>query len=329
MTSSGSDRSGEFALIAELFAPLATAAGGFGLKDDAALATPPAGFDLVATTDALVEGVHFFASDPPELIARKALRVNLSDLAAKGCAPAGYLMGLSIPASVTMEWLQTFARGLAQDQTTFGVSLLGGDTTSTPGALTVAITAFGHVPAGTMLRRGGAHVGDLVFVSGTVGDAGAGLGCLKGESSLSGHPLNYLIDRFQVPQPRLALGQKLVGIAFASIDVSDGLIADLGHIADVSGVRIVLDAARIPISRALKSSWQKPAVGLVEAVTAGDDYEIAFTAPPEKRGAIADAAAASGVPVTEIGTVQSGEGVVLLDEAGDEIPLNRTGYTHF
>jgi thiamine-monophosphate kinase len=329
MTSSGSELPGEFALIAELFAPLATAAGAFGLKDDAAIATPPAGFDLVVTTDALVEGVHFFASDAPELIARKALRVNLSDLAAKGCTPAGYLMALSLPASLEMEWLKAFARGLAQDQDAYGISLLGGDTTSTPGPLTVAIAAFGQVPAGKMLRRGGAQAGDLVFVSGTIGDAGAGLACLKGESSLSGDARDYLIERFQLPQPRLALGKKLVGIVSASLDVSDGLIADFGHIADVSAVRIAIEAMRIPISAALRNSWQDPAAGLAQAVTAGDDYEIAFTAPPENREAIAAAAATSGVPIAEIGRVAIGRGVVLLDQSGVEIPLKQGGYTHF
>lgn len=329
MTNSGSSRPGEFALIAELFAPLATAPGAFDLKDDAAIATPPPGSDLVVTTDALVEGVHFFGSDPPELVAKKALRVNLSDLAAKGCAPAGYLMALSIPSSVTMEWLKAFAHGLAEDQHVFAISLLGGDTTSTPGPLTIAITAFGHVAAGKMLRRGGARIGDLVFVSGTIGDAGAGLACLKGESCLSGHARDYLVRRFQLPEPRLALGKRLVGITSASLDVSDGLIADLGHIAEVSGVRIVLDATRIPTSPALKSSWRNPPQGLLTAVTAGDDYEMAFSAPPQKHDAVAEASVQAGIPVTEIGKVLRGQGVVLLGEAGAEIPLTRIGYTHF
>jgi thiamine-monophosphate kinase len=329
MTSSGSELPGEFALIAELFVPLATAPGAFGLQDDAAIATPPAGLDLVITTDALVEGVHFFAADPPELIAKKALRVNLSDLAAKGCTPVGYLMALSIPVAANMQWLKAFARGLAQDQDAYGLSLFGGDTTSTPGPLTVAITAFGHGPAGKMLRRGGAKLGDLVFVSGTIGDAGAGLECLKGESSLSGGARDHLIERFQLPQPRLALGNSLLGIASASLDVSDGLIADLGHIADVSSVRIAIEAERVPISSALKNSWRNPQPGLLAAITAGDDYEIAFTAPPENRAAIAAAAATSGVPIAEIGRVTTGQGVVLLDEAGAEIAVKKGGYTHF
>lgn len=330
MTNSGSDRPGEFALIAELFAPLATAVGAFALTDDAAIATPPPGYDLVVTTDALVEGMHFFSGDPAEAIARKALRVNLSDLAAKGCTPAGYLMALSVPATRDMAWLRAFARGLQDDQERFRISLLGGDTTSTPGPLSIAITAFGHVPMGKMLQRSGAQAGDVVFVSGTIGDAGAGLACLKdGCDLVRVEAREHLIGRFRAPQPRLALGKLLVGIASASIDVSDGLIADLGHIAEVSAVRIMVDSVRAPFSSALRETWRTTEAGIIAAVTAGDDYEIAFTAPAKARNAVAEAAMQSGVTVTKIGHVVSGKGVALLDPAGAEIPLTRTGYTHF
>jgi thiamine-monophosphate kinase len=330
MTNSGSDRPGEFALIAELFAPLAKLPGAFGLKDDAAIATPPAGHDLVVTTDAIVEGVHFFATDPPELIVKKALRVNLSDLAAKGCTPAGYLMALSLPMAVDMAWLRAFAGGLEEDQKAFAISLLGGDTTSTPGPLTIAITALGHVPAGRMIRRNGARVGDRVFVSGTIGDAGAGLAYLKNETaSLSEEDRRVLTRRFQLPEPRLSLGRHLLGIATSAIDVSDGLVADLGHIADVSGVGILIHAGRVPISPALKNSWQETTNDVSRAVCAGDDYEIAFTAAPENRDAVASAAAKAGVSVAEIGRVESGQGVSLLDESGAEIPIEHRGYTHF
>ena len=330
MTNSGSDRLTEFALIAELFAPLATAPGAFGLTDDAAIATPPAGFDLVVTTDALVEGVHFFSGDPPDLIAKKALRVNLSDLASKGCSTAGYLMALSIPEAIDMNWLRAFASGLADDQNSFGISLLGGDTTSTPGPLTIAITAMGHVPAGGMLRRSRAQVGDAVFVSGTIGDAGRGLAWLENElSSLAREDRDYLVHRFRVPEPRLELGRALVGIGSSSIDISDGLIADLGHVAETSGVQIAIEAARVPVSPALNRSWTDPVAGLLKAVAAGDDYEIAFTAPAKMRDAVASAAEQSGTLVTEIGHVQRGAGVRLLDESGRDIPIARAGYTHF
>ncbi len=330
MTNSASERPGEFALIAELFAPLADAPGAFGLTDDAAIVTPPAGHDLVATTDALVEGVHFFAEDPADLIAKKALRVSLSDLAAKGCAPAGYLLALSLPARIEMSWLRAFAGGLHDDQRAFGLSLLGGDTTTTPGPITIAITAFGHVPAGAMLRRTGARPGDIVFVSGTIGDSGGGLVCLKdGGAALQEHHRAFLVGRFQVPQPRIALGHALLGLASASIDVSDGLIADLGHIAETSGVRVDVEAERLPLSTALASVWPDRMDRIVRAATAGDDYEIAFTAPPENRDAVLGLAASAGVPVTQIGQVRSGEGAVLLDTDRRQIPIDRPGYVHF
>jgi thiamine-monophosphate kinase len=329
MTNSVSRRPGEFELIAKLFAPLATAPGALGLTDDAALATPPAECDLVVTADALVEGVHFFRSDPPDLIARKALRVNLSDLAAKGCKPSGYLLVLSIPEWIDGAWLEQFANGLRADQETFGVSLMGGDTTSTPGPLTIAITAFGHVPQGAMLRRSGARPGDLVFVSGTIGDAGGGLACLKGEgASLSVMEREYLVRRFQIPEPRLALGRTLLGVASAALDVSDGLLADLGHIAEVSSTRIEVDAARIPLSTALHALWPGND-GLAHAATAGDDYEIAFSAPSDQQEPVMQKAEAAGVLVTEIGRVVAGEGVVLLDPGGRPIPVSKPGFTHF
>ncbi len=252
MTSSSSDRRpGEFELIAELFAPLSKGApGAFDLTDDAAVLAPPPGHELVLKTDAIVEGVHFFRTDPPGAIAQKALRVNLSDLAAKGAEPAGYLMALLLPDWPDKAWLHAFADGLAADQATFGLSLMGGDTSATPGPLAVSISAFGFVPAGAMIRRAGAQPGDLVFVSGTIGDAGGGLAVLKGNRSVP-----ELVARYRLPEPRLALGPALRGIASASLDVSDGLMADLGHIAEVSKVRIEVDAARIPLSKALRSLW--------------------------------------------------------------------------
>ena len=328
MTNSSSERPGEFDLIAELFAPLATHPGAFGLTDDAAVLTPPAGHELVLKTDAIVEGVHFLPGDPADTVAKKALRVNLSDLAAKGAAPIGYMLALSIPSRVGMDWLHGFAFGLREDQGTFGISLFGGDTTSTPGPISIAISAFGHVPAGSMLRRAGAQPGDLAFVSGTIGDAGGGLACLKGEgSSLEESEREFLIRRFRVPEPRLALGAALRGTASASLDVSDGLMADLGHIADVSRVRIVVESVRLPLSPALLALKGADAASI--AAAAGDDYEIAFTAPPFQRARIAEIAARSGVQVTEIGRVETGAGVTLTDPSGRKIPLTHKGFTHF
>src|SRR5882724_388185 len=333
MTSSNSEPRAlsEFALIAKLFAPLAAKSeGAFGLKDDAATLRLPPGSELVVTVDALVEGVHFLRDDPAELIAKKALRVNLSDLAAKGAHASHYLLALSLPAWVGDAWLTRFAAGLAEDQARYGVTLLGGDTTATPGPLTLSITALGSIPAGCMLRRAGAKPGDLVFVSGTVGDAGAGLEMLQGKTpGLPSVAREYLIQRYRLPEPRFALGRSLVGIASAALDVSDGLIADLGHIAEVSGVHIVIDAPLVPLSAELASLWGRKSQGLLRAATAGDDYELAFTAPPAVRAAVAAAARASGVAVQEIGRVEAGLGVELIDEAGRAIAVDRPGFTHF
>ena len=321
MTNSSSDRPPEFELIAKLFAPLSkNAPGAFDLTDDAAVIAPPSGHELAITTDALVAGVHFRESDPPDTVAKKALRVNLSDLAAKGAEAIGYLLALSLPKQTNTRWLEEFARGLREDQDEFGISLYGGDTTSTPGPLTLALTAFGNVPIGTMLRRNGAKAGDLVFVSGTIGDAGAGL---KSASS------DYLVSRYRVPTPRMALGVALRGIASASLDVSDGLLADLGHIAETSGVQIDVEASRVPLSAELERIAGNTVQVIVEAATAGDDYEIAFTAPASKREAMFEAAKRAITPVTEIGRVLAGEGVRLLDAQGGVIPVPRLGFVHF
>ena len=329
MTNGSTDRRpGEFELIAALFAPLSQKApGAFGLTDDAAVFAPPPGYEVVLTTDAIVEGVHFLRDDPPDAVARKALRVNLSDLAAKGAEPAGYLMTLLLPEWPDMTWLGGFARGLAADQAEFGLSLMGGDTSATPGPLAISITAFGIVPGGAMIRRAGAKPGDVVFVSGTIGDAGGGLAVLKGTDLPNAH--QELVARYRIPLPRTALGQRLRGIASASLDVSDGLIADLAHMAETSRVRIEVDAQRIPLSKPLKVLWGEGIEAVSRAAIAGDDYEIAFAAPVERRPDIAATAASSGTAVSEIGRVVAGEGVVLLDASGREVALPHAGYTHF
>ncbi len=310
----------EFGLIAKHFAPLATHPGALALTDDACVLKQEAGRETVVTADALTAGVHFLPDDPPNLIASKALRVNLSDLAAKGAEPVGYLLALALPQSTDEAWLAEFARGLGEDQRAFGVSLLGGDTTATPGPLTIAITALGTVAAGAMIRRSGARAGDHVFVSGTIGDAGAGLKLRQDGNAGDA----YLVGRYQQPTPRLRLGRALRGVATASLDVSDGLLADLGHIAAVSGVRIVVAAGAVPRSEALRRFDPD---GVVRAVTAGDDYEIAFTAPSFE--AVEAAAMAAQTPVGRIGEVEPGQGVVLLDGQGREIPVTRAGFTHF
>ena len=334
MTSHSSNpprRLGEFAMIAKLFAPLAASnPGALGLSDDAATVQVPSDQELVVTKDMLVEGVHFLRDDPPDLLAKKALRVNLSDLAAKGATPRNYLLGLSLAPWIGDEWLARFAAGLAEDQKRFGVALSGGDTTVTSGPLTISITALGTVPLGRMIRRKGARPRDAVFVTGTIGDAGAGLAVLKGEGvGLSDFNRSALISRYQLPEPRVALGRQLLGIASSALDVSDGLLADLGHIAKVSEARIAIDATKIPVSDATQALWGQSQETIVRAATSGDDYEIAFTAPASARSRIEELSKSSGVAITEIGRVEAGTGAHLLDGKGKPIPVSRAGFTHF
>ncbi|MDE2462260.1 MAG: thiamine-phosphate kinase [Alphaproteobacteria bacterium] len=316
-------RPGEFELIAQLFAPLTRGApAALGLKDDAALIRMAAEDELVVTTDGLVEGVHFLAGDPAHTIAQKALRVNLSDLAAKGAEPVGYFLTLMLPSERPFAWIRDFASGLAADGEQFGLPLLGGDTTATPGPFALSVTALGRVPRGGMIQRAGARAGDLVFVSGTLGDAGAGLELARAAMP---EPAE-LVARYRIPEPRLGLGQALRGLATAGLDVSDGLIADLGHIAEVSGVAIVVDAERLPLSRAIRALWGSDAP--LRAAVCGDDYELAFTVATANRLEVLERARASGTVVSEIGRVEAGSGVRLL-AAGRQLPLAKGGWTHF
>lgn len=314
----------EFELIANVFAPLARSKGALGLKDDVALLQVRAGHDLVLTTDTIVEGIDFLPTDPPDTIARKALRVNLSDLAAKGAEPFGYLLTLMLRKRTDSAWLRKFASGLRADQKKFGFTLLGGDMSGTPGPLSVSVTAFGHVPRGKAILRNGAKPGDIVFVTGTIGDSGGGLAALK-----NGRNDPFLIERYRLPEPRVSFGAKLRGIASAAIDVSDGLVADLGHIADVSAVHVAIELERLPISKELRNAWGERQAAMVRAATAGDDYEIAFTAPPSRRARVFAVARQSRIAVTEIGSVRQGRGVILRGSDGRPIKVRHKGWEHF
>jgi thiamine-monophosphate kinase len=315
----------EFGIIARYFAPLA-GEGAFGLKDDAAVIAPRQGYDLVVTTDAVTEGVDFFAFDPSDSIARKALRVNLSDLAAKGATPFGYLLNLALPPTIAPDWLATFASGLASDQEAFEVALLGGDTGATEGPLSIAITAFGYVPEGRMVRRDGAKPGHSVYVTGSIGDSGGGLAIFKRENhTLSADARNSLIDAYRLPKPPVMFGRSAYHFARAAIDVSDGLIADLGHIASASAVRIVVEGERLPLSAPLRALWGDNT--LLRAVGAGDDYQIAFTTDAKEADIHLEASSA-GTSVTRIGRVEAGEGVGLTID-GQDIAVPKPGYRHF
>jgi thiamine-monophosphate kinase len=277
----------EFGQIAALFRPLTRdAPEALSLLDDAAVIPSRPGFDLVVTKDALVEGVHFLKSDPPDLIARKLLRVNLSDLAAKGAEPYGYFLATAWSQAFGWPQRQAFAEGLRIDGETYGLTLLGGDTVSTPGPLTLSATLLGWVPAGRMVRRGGAKVGDLVLVSGTIGDGGLAWRAARGEIP---DPDGAHLARYRLPVPRVELRERLLAHAHAAADVSDGLIADAGHIAQASGVGLRLDLDRMPLS-ARAAEWLAGQAdrgqGLISLASLGDDYEIVCTAAPEDAAAL-------------------------------------------
>jgi thiamine-monophosphate kinase len=331
MTSAKQPPSGEDSLIARYFKPLATDPGAFGLGDDAAV-LKPSGDDIVVTTDAIVEGVHFLADDPPDTVARKALRVNLSDLAAKGATPAGFVLTLALRAADDA-WLTPFARGLGSDAGLFGCPLLGGDTVSTPGPVTISITAFGRVPAGRMVRRSGAKPGDRVVVTGTIGDAALGLDILRGGAAAAladAGARAMLIGRYRVPQPRNALAKAVRDHAHAAMDVSDGLAGDLAKLCGVSGVSAVIDAPGIPLSAAAAALLARGTVGIEAIVSGGDDYEILCTIPEDRIEVFAQAADQAGVAVTSIGTVIAGSSVPsFLDGEGRAIALPRLSYSHF
>jgi thiamine-monophosphate kinase len=320
---------GEFGRIRRFFAPLA-GLGSLNLTDDAALLDCPPGYRLVVTVDQLVEGVHFLPDDPPEFVARKLLRRNLSDLAAMGATPRHYLVTSALPKSRDDDWVRRFAEGLGEDQHRFGVALLGGDSTSTPGPVSLTLTAIGHIAAGQEIRRGGAEPGDRVWVSGTIGDAFLGLKVLRGGyQELAPERRAALAARFQLPDPRTELGPRLAGIAHAMIDVSDGLLADLGHICETSGAAATVDLSRLPLSPAAKALVDAdPALHPLLA-TGGDDYELLFAAPPEAGDEIAALSHSLALPITEIGAIAAGEGVRLLDADGTEIATKTAGWRHF
>ena len=325
--------SAEDALIARYFKPLATDPGAFGLVDDAAVLSA-SGDDIVVTTDAVVEGVHYLASDPPDTIARKALRVNLSDLAAKGAVPAGFVLTLALR-SKEDAWLRPFAEALGQDAREFACPLLGGDTVSTPGPQMISITAFGRVPQGRMVGRTGARPGDRIVVTGTIGDAALGLDVLKGgaaATALAGSPAakDALVSRYRMPQPRNVLARAVRDHASAAMDVSDGLAGDLAKLCAASGVSGTVDVASVPLSAAAASLVARDVVGIEALLAGGDDYEVLCTVPPAQADALVAAGRAAGLAVTAIGTIAAGkERPRFLDGQGQELALTRLSYSHF
>ncbi|WP_075215554.1 thiamine-phosphate kinase [Mongoliimonas terrestris] len=336
-------RPGEFELIARVFAPLA-GEGALGLVDDAAGFAPPPGHDLVLTKDALAADVHFFRADPWDAVARKALRVNLSDLASKGAEPVGYLLGLGLPSDWTLADVDAFGRGLAADQAEYGIRLFGGDTIRSPDRLVLSVTAIGTVPAGRMVRRGGACPGDLIVVTGTIGDAALGLALrldpdLAARVGLPDADRDHLLDRYLLPQPRTAVAAAVLAHASGAMDISDGLVGDLAKMAAASSAHIQIDAALVPLSEAARAAIARleghqgdagvPADPLRTALTGGDDYEIAAAVPEMQVDAFVADCLAAGVPATVIGRVTAGEGVRVNGRDSAPLDLGGGSFRHF
>lgn len=316
----------EFSLIYKHFRPLA-GPGALDLGDDAAVFTPPPGREMVIAADAMVEGVHFLPDDPPDLIARKLLRTNLSDLAAMGATPFGYLLTVSVRRDTPDAWFAGFAAGLAADQGEYGIALLGGDTTSTPGPTSLSLTILGTVAPGTALRRTGARPADGVWVTGTIGDGALGLLAATGRLADAD---GYLAGRYRLPQPRVGLGLRLAGIATAAMDVSDGLVQDLGHLCRGAGVSATIEAARVPLSAAARAAVAAEPGLLARCLAGGDDYELLLAVPQSREAALREAAAACGIAVTRIGAFAAGEVAVTVTGAdGKPIALAAKGWSHF
>jgi len=324
------DLSAEDRLIARFFKPIATHSGALGLSDDVALLEPPPGCDLVLKTDAIVGGVHFFPDDAAQAVASKALRVNLSDLAAKGARPLGFLLSLALPKEIGGEWLTGFAEGLRGDAVLFGCPLFGGDTDRTPGPITISIAMIGSVPEGTMVRRTGAKPGDRVFVTGTIGDAALGLMLRKGKKwKLSRAQHQHLVSRYLLPQPRNVLAEAVRTHASAAMDISDGLAGDFTKLCHASDVAADIEVARVPLSDAAKAVIVSDSLMLESVLTGGDDYEIICTIPKAKCVSFVAAAKAANVAVTEIGEIKAGEGARFLAADGRPLAFKHASFSHF
>jgi len=329
----GDEISAEERLIARYFRPLATAPGALALNDDAAVLTPPPGCDLILTTDGVIAGVHFLPDDPAEKIGRKVLRMNLSDLAAKGAKPLGFLLSVAFPSAIKEAWIEDFASGLGDDATRYGCPLFGGDTDHTPGPLSVTVAAFGTLPRGAMAKRTTAKAGDAVVVTGTIGDAALGVRLRKDETlgkswRLSPVQRAHLLDRYLLPQPRTALAEAVRAHASAAMDVSDGLAGDLAKLCRASGVTAEIDVARVPLSDAARAALAADPSLIETVLTGGDDYEILLTLAPGKLAALRAAARAAGVPLTEIGRIVAGEGTRFIDH-GKVLAFAKPSYSHF
>lgn len=329
------ERLGEFDIIARYFAPLATATGALGLRDDTAVLRPPEGQEIVLSCDTIVEGVHFLKDDPPDSIAHKALAVNLSDLAAKGARPYVYLLALSLPSEPTSSWLEAFASGLRGLQERVGIVLVGGDTTASPGPLSLTVTVLGLVPQGHAVLRLGAKASDRLYVSGTIGDAYLGLRLLKDPAlartlGFSEEDTAFVIDRYRRPRARNDLALLVRNFAQAAIDVSDGLVGDIEKLCKVSHVGALIEASRVPLSPAARKAVELQPELLEALMTAGDDYEIVAAVPETSANYFEAEALGKRLSVTMIGRIEGSSGEArVLGPGGKALKLGRKGFSHF
>lgn len=331
---SGRKGRGEFGLIAELFEPLAIGhPGALHLRDDAAILSLPKGYRMVVTTDAVVAGVHFLPDDPPELVAKKAVRVNLSDVAAMGAEPLGILVAACFPKDGGEAWIEAFARGLSEDVHAYNCPVLGGDTVATPGPATITVTALGCAPAGGELRRDGAKEGDVLMVTGTLGDAALGLKVCRGEPALAclseAHKA-FLMDRYRLPRPRVSFGPVLSGMARSCLDVSDGLVGDLKHICENSHLGAEVDLDALPLSDAARAALEAEPGLLDSILCGGDDYELLFTLPEERVEQVSAAALRCGLTATPIGRMVAGSEISVRSGEGPAEPFTGgTSWSHY
>lgn len=321
---------GEFEVIRDIFAPLSSGfAGAFDLTDDAAVFSVSDGCELVVTKDAMVSGVHFLPDDTPSNIARKLLRTNLSDLAAMGAKPKCYLLALALTDSCDLEWLKDFAAGLSADQTQFQLSLIGGDTVKTSGPLTLSLTLMGEVPKGQALRRNGAKAGDFLCVTGTIGDGALGLRVARGDIVCTSAALSESLSaRYFIPEPRVSVGMALREIATACLDVSDGLLADVGHLCAQSNLGAEIDQQAIPLSPAASELLAADPELWALVFGGGDDYELAFTIAPNHLSEIQHIERETGTPIYVIGQILRGDNVIVRGKEGREIEVKSKGWTH-
>ena len=313
----------EFEMIAKYFAPLSLD----GLRDDGVVLDVPRGHELVVSTDMLNEGVHFWQNEEPRYIAQKALRVNLSDLASMGAHPLYYQLALGLPKGTDEAWIARFSAALAEEQRLFSIQLSGGDTTGTHGPLSLSITVMGVVPKGKAVRRGGAKVGDVLAITGCVGDAYIGLQILRGDLE-SEHEAHFL-ERYRVPHPRCNLSDLLHAHVHAAADISDGLLADAGHIALASDLKAVIEMERVAFSPQADGLLVGGQVSVLELLAGGDDYELVMAVSADEFSIFQQAAAERGVQVQAVGRFEAGTGLEVLDGRGQKLEIENTGWRHF